>query len=62
MMIDWLQTVDFTRPNFYIFDENIQANNVIGMIIMLFIVLFTSRENPALINSQSYPALKKLNP
>ena len=51
MMIDWLQTVDFTRPNFYIFDENIQANNVIGMIIMLFIVLFTSRENPALINS-----------
>lgn len=50
MIIVWLHTVDLTKPNFYIFDEKTQANTVIGMIIMLFIVLLTSLEKPAFIS------------
>ena len=50
-MIAWLYTVDFTSPNFYIFEEKRHANKVIGMIMMLLIVLLTSLEKPALINS-----------
>ncbi len=50
MMMIWLHTVDFTKPNFYIFDENTQANTVIGIIMMLFIVLLTSLEKPAFIS------------
>lgn len=50
-MMIWLHTVDLTKPSFYIFDENAHANTVIGMIMMLLIVLLTSREKPAFINS-----------
>ncbi len=50
-MMIWLYTVDFTKPNFYIFDENAQANIVIGIKMTLLIVLLTSREKPAFINS-----------
>ena len=51
IMISWLQTVDFTRPNFYIFEDKRQANILIGMIIILLIVLLRSLEKPALMSS-----------